>query len=138
MANQLYPKWLQHLMEVYFGVTPHFSAAAIDVFVCGVGPGYTYDPAHFEVEDLGINVVIPPAPLLDVTLINGILDASDTETNTDDLIGQVVEAAVIFTANDDGSRLMAYIDTGTPTQLPLTLVNGKFFFRWNAAGIFRI
>ena len=56
----------------------------------------------------------------------------------DEDAGNAVAAIVIFAGNEDGSRLMAYIDEGQPSQLPLTLLNGKFFFRWNPAGIFRI
>lgn len=139
MANQLYSSWLQHLMETYFGVAAHFTDNPImDVFVCGVSDGYVFNSDHTEVEDLGLNVTMEPVALADITLTDGVFKCAVTETNTDDQIGNEVHALVIFVANEDGSRLMAYIDSGQPTQLPLVLVNGKFFFRWNAAGIFRI
>ena len=139
MSNQIYPTWLQHLMETYFGVEPHFTTNPVmDIFVCGVNSSYTYDPTDFEVEDLGATVVMTPVPLTNVTLTNGVLKCDVTEVEVDAEAANEVFAMVIFVANDDGSRLIAFIDEGQPTQLPLVLAKGKFFFRWNAAGILRI
>lgn len=138
MANQMYGSWLQDLMEVYFGVTAPFTPDPMDVFACGVSADYVFDTNHSTVEDLGINVTMTPVALADVTLNLGVFDCSDTESLIDADAGNAVAAIVIFAGNEDGSRLMAYIDEGQPSQLPLTLLNGKFFFRWNPAGIFRI
>ena len=139
MANQHYTSWLQHLMEVYFGVEDHFTDDPVmDVYVCGVNASYEFDPDHAMVEDLGVNVVLSPVALSDITLTNGLFKCSDTETDVTTEAGNEVFAMVLFVANDDGSRLIAYIDEGQPTQLPLILANGKFYFRWNPAGIFRI
>ena len=138
MANQIYPSFLQQLMEQFFKVDPPWTTDSMDVFVCGVGSGYTFDPSHHEVEDLGINVVLSPAAIPNVTLTNGVFSADDVETTVAEEAGQVVEAIVIFCANDDGSQLIAYIDEGLPTQLPMTLLAGTVFIHWNDSGIFRI
>ncbi len=138
MANRHYTSWLQHLMEVYFGVEDHFTVDPMDVFVCGVNDSYSFSDAHAVVEDLGANVVMEPTTLSGVTLTNGVFKCDVTEADVDADAGNQVHALVIFAANADGSRLMAYIDEGQPTQLPLVLAKGKFFFRWNAAGVFRI
>lgn len=138
MANQHYTSWLQDLMEVWFGVTAPFTTDPMDVYVCGVNDSYVFDPDHTVVEDLGANVVLSPEALTDVTLDSGLFKCEDTVTNVTTEAGNEVYAMVIFAANDDGSRLIAYIDEGQPTQLPLILANGKFYFRWNPAGIFRI
>lgn len=139
MANQHYTSWLQHLMEVYFGIEDHFTTDPVmDIFVCGVNDSYVFDPDHTVVEDLGANVVLSPTALSDVTVLGGVLKCEDTETAVTTEAGNEVFAMVVFVANDDGSRLMCYIDEGQPTQLPLILANGKFYFRWNSAGIFRI
>lgn len=138
MANQLYGSWLQNLLETYFGVEDKFTVDPVDLFVCGVNDSYTFDSSDQIVEDLGANVVMEPVPLLGVTLTNGLLKADVTVADVEDDAGNSVEALVIFCANEDGSRLIAYIDEGQPTQLPLILARGKFYFRWNPAGIFRI
>lgn len=138
MANQLYPTFLQGLMEQYFQVTAPWTAAAMDLFVCGVDSNYTFSAAHSTVEDLGINVVLSPVAVPDVEIIGGVLKAGDAETDVTDEAGGVVAAAVLFCANDDGSQLIAYIDEGLPTQLPMTLLAGKVKIHWNESGIFRI
>lgn len=139
MPNQHYTSWLQNLMEVYFGVEDHFTTdPAMDVFVCGVNDSYVFSNAHTVVEDLGVNVVMTPTVLGNITLINGVFKCDVTEVDVDAEAGNQIFAMVIFVANADGSRLIAYIDEGQPTQLPLVLAKGKFFFRWNAAGVFRI
>lgn len=138
MANQLYPTFLQGLMEQYFQVTAPWTAAAMDLFVCGVDSNYTFSTAHSTVEDLGINVVLPPITVPDVEVDGGLLKAGNATGEVTDEAGEVVAAVVLFCANDDGSQLVAYIDEGLPTQLPMTLLAGKVKIYWNESGIFRI
>ena len=138
MAKALYGSWLEHMMNVYFKTEDHWTPDPVDMYVCGVGAGYTFNPNHETVEDLGINVVLEPVAMSEVTTDMGLLDAADTETETVDEAGDVAVAVVIFIANDDGSQLLAYIDEGEEGQLPITFVQGKLFIRWNPAGIFRI
>lgn len=139
MANVIYPSFLQQLMEQYFKVDAPWTAAEMDIFVCGVGSGYTFSESHHAVEDLGINVVLPPAPVPEVDLVGGLMKAGDVETQVgDEEAGDTVVALVLFCANDDGSQLIAFIDEGQPMQLPTTLLSGKFFVRWNPQGILRI
>lgn len=139
MANRHYNSWLYHLMAVYFGVEAHFTEdPAMDVFVCGVNDSYVFSNAHTMVEDLGANVVMEPTVLSNITLTDGVFKCDVTEADVDADAGNQIFAMVIFVANADGSRLIAYIDEGQPTVLPLVLAKGKFFFRWNPAGIFRI
>lgn len=138
MANQLYPTFLQGLMEQYFQVEAPWTSVAMSLFVCGVDSSYTFNAAHSTVEDLGINVVLSPIEVPDVEIIGGVLKAGDAETLVSDEAGGVVAAAVLFCANDDGSQLVAYIDEGLPTQLPMTLLAGKVKIHWNESGIFRI
>ena len=108
------------------------------MFVCGVDSNYTFSTSHSTVEDLGINVVLSPIEVPDVEIVGGILKAGDAETDVIDEAGGVVAAAVLFVANDEGSQLVAYIDEGLPTQLPMTLLAGKVKIHWNESGIFRI
>ena len=138
MANQLYPSFLQSLMEQFFKVTEPWTAAPMDLFVCGVDSNYTFSTAHVTVEDLGINVVLPPIAVPDVTIEGGVFKAGDASTDVTTEAGGVVNAVVLFAANDDGSQLIAYIDEGLPSQLPMNLFVGKMFVRWNESGIFRI
>lgn len=138
MANQLYPTFLQGLMEQYFQVEEPWTSDSVGLFVCGVDSNYTFSAEHSMVEDLGINVVLSPVAVPDVEIIGGVLKAGDAETDVTDEAGGVVAAAVLFCANDDGSQLIAYIDEGLPTQLPMTLLAGKVKIHWNESGIFRI
>ena len=138
MANQLYPSFLQSLMEQFLQVEAPWTSAAMSLFVCGVDSNYTFNTAHSTVEDLGINVVLSPIEVPDVEIIGGVLKAGDAETLVSDEAGGVVAAAVLFCANDDGSQLIAYIDEGLPTQLPMTLLAGTVKIHWNESGIFRI
>ena len=138
MANQLYPTFLQGLMEQFFKVTAPWTVADMGLFVCGVDSNYTFSAAHSTVEDLGINVVLSPVAVPDVEIVGGILKAGDAEADVADEAGGVVAAAVLFCANDDGSQLVAYIDEGLPTQLPMTLLAGTVKIHWNESGIFRI
>ena len=138
MANQIYPSFLQQLMEQYFKVDAPWTADSMDVFVVGVGPEYEFATTHHEVEDLGLNIVFEPIPVPDVTLTGGVFAAGDAEGLIESEAGETVKALVLFCANNDGSQLIAYIDEGQPMQLPMTLIVGQLFVRWNAAGIFRI
>lgn len=138
MSNQIYGSWLEHMMDVYFKSDVHWTANPVGMFVCLVTDGYTFDTNHHEIEDLGIHIALPPAQLLDVTTTQGVLAAADVETDSSNEVGETANAAVIFIGNDDGSQLIAYIDTGDDGQLPITFVNGKLFIRWNPAGILRI
>ena len=138
MTNQVYGSWLENMMDVYFKSEAHWTANPANMYVCGVDAGYVFNTNHHEVEDLGAHVVLPPVAMTEVTTTLGVLDAADVETNTDEQIGEVAAAAVIFIGNDDGSQLLVFIDQGEEGQLPITFVNGKLFVRWNAAGILRI
>lgn len=136
--NQIYPSFLQSLMEQFFKVDEPWTVDSLDVLLVGVGEGYTFDDSHHQVEDLGINVVFGPVPVPGVTLTNGVFAAGEIETSVEAEAGEVVHAVVLFAANDDGSQLLCYIDEGLPSQLPMTLLAGKVYVHWNDSGIFRI
>src|SRR3546814_8291758 len=123
--NQIYPSFLQSLMEQFFKVDEPWTVDSLDVLLVGVGEGYTFDDSHHQVEDLGINVVFGPVPVPGVTLTNGVFAAGEIETSVEAEAGEVVHAVVLFAANDDGSQLLCYIDEGLPSQLPMTLLAGK-------------
>src|SRR3546814_6038051 len=102
--NQIYPSFLQSLMEQFFKVDEPWTVDSLDVLLVGVGEGYTFDDSHHQVEDLGINVVFGPVPVPGVTLTNGVFAAGEIETSVEAEAGEVVHAVVLFAANDDGSR----------------------------------
>src|SRR3546814_17948270 len=55
--NQIYPSFLQSLMEQFFKVDEPWTVDSLDVLLVGVGEGYTFADSHHLVEALGINVV---------------------------------------------------------------------------------
>src|SRR3546814_6029966 len=81
--NQIYPSFLQSLMEQFFKVDEPWTVDSLDVLLVGVGEGYTFDDSHHQVEDLGINVVFGPVPVPGVTLTNGVFAAGELETSVE-------------------------------------------------------
>src|SRR3546814_20240965 len=92
--NQIYPSFLQSLMEQFFKVDEPWTVDSLDVLLVGVGEGYTFDDSHHQVEDLGINVVFGPVPVPGVTLTNGVFAAGEIETSVEAEAGEVVHAVV--------------------------------------------
>lgn len=139
MANQIYPSWLEHMLDVYFNADDHWTTNPMNLYVCGLREEYNFHPAHATVEDLGINVVLAPRLLEEVTTIDGVLKAADMDSIvTDEEAGARVLSMVIFAANDDGSRLLAHITEGAEHQLPMRIVEGVLKLYWNPLGILRI
>lgn len=139
MANQVYKSWLEHMMDVYFQADDHWTAAPMNLYVCGVTEDYHFYDTHKEVEDLGITVALGPRLLENVTTTFGVLRADNLLSEVpEEEASRRVHAIVLFVANDDGSRLIAYLDEGEPFQLPMRIVEGVFKINWGPNGILRI
>lgn len=133
MANALYPKWKEALLQ-----NSSDSALTGTVKVALVDTGtYTYSSAHQFLSDL--TGVVGTAQTIGATktYTNGVFDGADVTYTA--VSGNSVEALVIYidTGVAGTSRLVAYVDTGV-TGLPVTPNGGDITVTWNASGIFAL
>lgn len=132
MANALYPKWKEAIVQASSN-----SSLGGTVKVALVDTGtYTYSAAH-EFQSSLSGVVGTAQTLGTKTYTNGVFDAADVTFTA--VSGSSVEALVIYidTGSSATSRLVAYIDTGV-TGLPVTPNGGDIGITWNASGIFAL
>ncbi len=133
MANAIYPKWKEALMQ---GTANTSLAGTVKAALVDTGV-YTYNAAHDFVDDLGASRVGTDQTLGTKTFTDGTFDAANSVFPT--VSGSTVEAIVIYvdTGSAATSRLVCYIDTGV-TGLPVTPNGGDINVNWNASGIFRL
>jgi len=133
MANALYPKWKQALLEF----TANNDLDGQTVKVALVTAGYTYSAANQYYSSVSASVVGTPQTLGSKTFTNGVFDAADVTFTA--VTGSQVVSLVIFidTGNAATSPLVAFIDTGV-TNLPVTPNGGDISITWNATGIFAL
>lgn len=133
MANALYPKWKQALLEF----TANNDLDGQTVKVALVTAGYTYSGANQYYSSVSASVVGTPQTLNSKTFTDGVFDADDVTFLS--VSGSQVVALVIYidTGNAATSPLVAFIDTGV-TNLPVTPNGGDITITWNATGIFAL
>lgn len=133
MANALYPKWKEALLQssTDSALTGTVKVALVDTGV------YTYSAAHQFLSDL--TGVVGTAQTIGATksYTNGVFDGGDLTFSS--VTGNTVEALVVYidTGTAGTSRLVAYIDTSV-TGLPVTPNGGNINVTWNASGIFAL
>lgn len=133
MANALYPKWKEALLQnsSNSALTGTVKAALVDTGT------YTYNSAHEFLTSL--TGVVGTAQTIGATktYTNGVFDGGDVTYTA--VTGNTVEALVLYidTGTAGTSRLVAYIDTGV-TGLPVTPNGGDISVTWNASGIFAL
>ena len=137
MANALYPKWKEALVQ-NSADSDLDGSGTTGVYAVLVDTGtYTYSAAHQYYSDLS-GIVGTEAELGTKTYTNGALDAADTTFSA--VTGATAEAIVIYRKNAGANttwRLVAYIDSGF-TGLPVTPNGGDIVVQWNASGIFAL
>ena len=133
MANALYPKWKQALLE--FTTNNDLSAGTVKVAL--VTAGYTYSSTDQFYSSVSASVVGTPQTIGTKTFTNGVFDGGDVLFTA--VTGAQVVSLVIFidTGNAATSPLVAFIDTGV-TNLPVTPNGGDIAITWNASGIFSL
>lgn len=133
MANALYPKWKQALLEF----TANNDLDGQTVKVALVTAGYTYSAANQYYSSVSGSALGTPQTLNNKTFTNGVFDADDVTFTA--VTGSQVVSLVIFidTGNAATSPLVAFIDTGV-TNLPVTPNGGDISITWNATGIFAL
>jgi hypothetical protein len=133
MANSLYPKWKEALLQnsSNSALTGTVKAALVDTGT------YTYNSAHEFLSSL--TGVVGTAQTIGATktYTNGVFDGADLTYTA--VTGNSAEALVLYidTGTAGTSRLVAYIDTGV-TGLPVTPNGGDISVTWNASGIFAL
>lgn len=133
MANALWPKWKQALLEF----TANNDLDGQTVKAALVTAGYTYSSSDQYYSSVMASVVGTPQTLNNKTFTNGVFDA-DNVTYTSVTGSQVVSIVIyIDTGSAATSPLVAFIDTGV-TNLPVTPNGGDIAITWNASGIFAL
>lgn len=133
MANSLYPKWKEALLQnsSNSALTGTVKAALVDTGT------YTYSSAHEFLTSL--TGVVGTAQTIGATksYTNGVFDGGDVTYTA--VTGNSAEALVLYidTGTAGTSRLVAFIDTGV-TGLPVTPNGGDISVTWNASGIFAL
>ena len=132
MANALYPKWKQELIQGTSGtsLTGTLKCTLVDTGT------YTYNSAHDFYDDVS-GVVGTPQTISTKTYTNGVLDGDNVTFTA--VSGNTVEALILYldTGSSATSRLVAYIDSSV-TGLPVTPNGGDITVSWNASGIFAL
>ena len=133
MANALYPKWKEALIQssANSSLTGTVKAALVDTGT------YTYSAAHEFLTSLSGVVGTAQTIGATKTYANGVFDGADVTYTA--VTGASVEAVVIYidTGTPATSRLVAYIDAGA-TGLPVTPNGGDITITWNGSGIFAL
>ena len=137
MANTLYPKWKEALLQATANSALNGSGTT-GVYAALIDTGsYTYNAAHEFYSSLsgigGTDQEIGATK----TYANGVFDGADVTWPS--VAGTVTyEAIVIYVKNAGASstwRLVAYLDTNI-TNLPFTSNGGSAGITFNASGIF--
>ena len=133
MANALYPRWKQALLE--FTADNDLDGQTVKVAL--VTAGYTYSGANQYYSSVSASVVGTPQTLGNKTFTDGVFDADDVTFLA--VSGSQVVSLVIYidTGNPATSPLVAFIDSGV-TNLPVTPNGGDITITWNATGIFAL
>lgn len=139
MANRLYPKWKQALIQATANSALNGSGAT-GVYAVLVDTGtYTYSDAHEFYSSLSGLGGAEQEIAATKSYTDGIFDGADVTFTA--VAGTVsYEALVIFVKNAGASttwRLVAFLDTGI-TGLPVTSNGGNIAVTWNATGIFAV
>ena len=134
MANALYPKWKQALLD--FTANNDISAGTVKAALVDTGI-YTYSAAHAFYDDVHSAVVGTSQTIGTKTYTDGVFDGDNVTFSA--VSGNTCEAIVIYidTGVAGTSPLVAYIDTGV-TGLPVTPNGGDINITWNASGIFAL
>jgi hypothetical protein len=133
MANALYPKWKEQLLQ--FTANNNLSAGTVKVAL--VTAGYTYSSANQFYSSVSASVVGTPQTIGSKTFTDGVFDGGDV-TFTAVTGSQVVSLVLYIDTGVAGtSPLVAFLDTGV-TNLPVTPNGGDITITWNASGIFAL
>lgn len=135
MANAIYPKWKEAIIQATANSALNGSGAT-GVYAVLIDTGtYTYNASHEFYSDLtgivGSEVEIGATK----SYTNGVFDGADVTFTA--VTGNTSEAIVLFVKNAGANttwRLYSYLDTSV-TGLPVTPNGLDIQIQWNASGI---
>lgn len=134
MANALYPKWKEGLIQASANtsLTGTLKVALVDTGT------YTYSASHQFYSSVS-GVAGTPVTLASKTYTNGVLDAADITFTAVSNGSVTCEALILYidTGSAATSPLVAFMDTGI-TNMPVTPNGGDITVTWNASGIFAL
>lgn len=138
MANALYPKWKEALLQ-NSADSDLDGSGTTGVWAALVDTGtYTYSSAHEFYSSLSGVVGTDVEVGATKSYTNGTFDGADLTFTS--VSGNSAEAIVLYRKNAGANttwRLIAYLDTGF-TGLPVTPNGGNITVTWNASGIFTL
>lgn len=132
MANAVYPKWKEAVMQA----SSNSSLGGNIKVVLVDGADYTYSAAHDFLDDVPSGGRIATSGnLANKTYTNGVFDADNI--NVPGVTGDQFEILIgyIDTGVEATSRLVWYMDSAV-SGLPFTPNGGGVDLNWNASGIF--
>lgn len=134
MANAIYPKWKEQLLQ--FTANNDLDGQTVKVALIDTGT-YTYSSAHQFWSSASAASVGTPQTIGSKTFTDGVFDGADVTFTA--VTGNSAEALIIYidTGSAATSPLVAYIDTSV-TGLPVTPNGGDISITWNASGIFAL
>lgn len=134
MANALYPKWKEGLIQASANtaLTGTLKVALVDTGT------YTYSAAHQFFSSV-TGVAGTPVALGTKTYTNGVLGAANSTFTAVSNGSVTCEALILYidTGTAATSPLVAYMDTGI-TNMPVTPNGGDITVSWNGSGIFAL
>lgn len=133
MANALYPKWKEQLLQ--FTANNNLSAGTVKAAL--LTAGYTYASTDQFYSSASASTVGTPQTIGSKTFTNGVFDGADVTYTA--VTGSQVTAILIYidTGTAGTSPLVAYLDTSV-TGLPVTPNGGNITITWNGSGIFSL
>ncbi len=140
MANALYPKWKEALLQASANSSLAGSGTT-GVYTALVDTGtYTYSSSDQFFSTVAGTPVIGTDQEIGATktFTSGTFDGADLTYTA--VSGASVEALVLYVKNAGANttwRLVAYLDTSV-TGLPVTPNGGSITVTWNASGIFTL
>ena len=138
-GNKLYPSWKNQLLQGDALAALNSAEGATGVAVALIDADiYTYNDSHANFSDL-TGVVDSDEEILNKTQVAAVFDG-DNVTFTG-VSGATIEAIAVYRKNAGANTtwpLIAYIEQGSVTNLPLTPNGGDITVLWNPLGIFKI
>ena len=133
MANAIYPKWKEQLLQ--FTTNNNLSAGTVKVAL--VTAGYTYSATDQFWTAVSASTVGTPQTIGTKTFTNGTF-AGGNVTFTAVTGAQITKLVIYIDTGTAGtSPLVAFLDTSV-TGLPVTPNGGDITITWNASGIFTL
>jgi hypothetical protein len=138
MANALYPKWKEALLQATANSALNGSGTTgVYAMLYDVGAGGAYNSAHEFVSSVSAGRVGTDQEIgATKSYTNGVFDGADVTFPS--VTGASCEALILYVKNAGAEstwRLVAYLDTNI-TNLPVTPNGGNISVSWNASGIF--